>query len=131
VGIVFFYSIRTLDSLLRLSEKNLDEIGIGLLGPKRKLTNLIREMRDKKEIKISTVTIEVNKYFHFIKIIFQHSAQPQPPTQQSMVASSSQLQQKVDDLKKLGVEQRRELMEQKRLNALCRQVYRELVHSFK
>jgi hypothetical protein len=48
---------RTLESLVQLTEKDLDEMGIGLLGPKRKLTNFIREMREKREQhrKVSTV----------------------------------------------------------------------------
>lgn len=40
--------VKTLDSLVRLGEKELDEMGIGLLGPKRKLVNFIREMRERR-----------------------------------------------------------------------------------
>uniref|UniRef100_A0A915NY55 NAD(+) ADP-ribosyltransferase n=1 Tax=Meloidogyne floridensis TaxID=298350 RepID=A0A915NY55_9BILA len=95
----------TMESLLKLTEKDLDDMGIGLLGPKRKLTNYIKETREKCAIPKTTQSTSSNR----------------------QIPSNTQLQQKCDELSKLLMDQRRELVEQKRVNAQCRQTLTQLL----
>uniref|UniRef100_A0A915LYH1 NAD(+) ADP-ribosyltransferase n=1 Tax=Meloidogyne javanica TaxID=6303 RepID=A0A915LYH1_MELJA len=100
------HGIKTMESLLKLTEKDLDDMGIGLLGPKRKLTNYIKETREKCALpKTSTQSTSSNR----------------------QIPSNIQLQQKCDELSKLLMDQRRELVEQKRVNAQCRQTLTQLL----
>nr|CAD2159166.1 unnamed protein product [Meloidogyne enterolobii] len=101
------HGIKTMESLLKLTEKDLDDMGIGLLGPKRKLTNYIKETREKCAIpKTSNQSTSSNR---------------------QQIPSNTQLQQKCDELSKLLMDQRRELIEQKRVNAQCRQTLTQLL----
>lgn len=102
------HGIKTLESLLQLTEKDLDDMGIGLLGPKRKLTNFIKETREKCAMP-------------------KTSNQQIPPNTPRQTPSTVQLQQKCDELSKLLMDQRRELIEQKRVNAQCRQTLTQLL----
>lgn len=121
--------IRTLSSLCLLTEKDLVELGLGLIGPKTKLINYIREMSNcKSDIGSNNkqwvtptsaiVTERMSPKLQLSKETNQEAARA-PATQISPSNSASLIQKKLDDLTKLVVEQRQ-------LNAQCRKALSQI-----
>ncbi|KAL3086738.1 hypothetical protein niasHT_039404 [Heterodera trifolii] len=107
--------IWTVDALLKVTERELDEMGIHLVGPKRKISNFIRERANQQK--------SVQQIRHPPAPIGVVQQQPEQQQQQQQPQQQHlRQQQRLDELGKLCTDQRREMQEQRRVNAQCRLV---------
>uniref|UniRef100_A0A914I9F3 NAD(+) ADP-ribosyltransferase n=1 Tax=Globodera rostochiensis TaxID=31243 RepID=A0A914I9F3_GLORO len=117
----------TIEALLKVTERELDEMGIHLVGPKRKITNFIRERtnhQQQQQQQTSSQQIRLHPP-PTIGVVQQQPEQQQQQQQQQQQLQMQQQQQnrqqqRMDELGKLCADQRREMQEQRRVNAQCR-----------